>query len=119
MMAHSTLYNQRHEYFLVHSLNRISAMFTLPSIWTIIISTLVFVIAAWYLHRLLDEHGMPKGLTRSLQVFVMAYVVSWASGALVDWSRERIYGPEPVSQNQKDLNQALDVLKANGISFPN
>ena len=93
-------------------------MFTIPSMWNIIISTIVFVIAAWYLHGLLDEHGMPKGVTRGLLVFVLAYVVSWASGELVDWSREKMYGPEPVSETQKNLNEALDVLKANGITSP-
>jgi hypothetical protein len=93
-------------------------MFTLPSLWNIIISTIVFVIAAWYLHRLLDEHGMPKGMTRGLLVFVLAYLVSWTSGEMVDWSRDKIYGPEPVSQAQKNVDQALDILKANGIALP-
>jgi hypothetical protein len=93
-------------------------MFTLPSLWNIIISTIVFVIAAWYLHRVLDEHGMPKGMTRGLLVFVLAYLVSWTSGEMVDWSRDKIYGPEPVSQAQKNVDQALDILKANGIALP-
>jgi predicted PurR-regulated permease PerM len=93
-------------------------MFTIPSIWNVVISTIMFVIAAWYLHRLLDEHGMPKGFTRGLLVFVLAYVVSWASGELVDWSREKMYGPEPVSDTQKNLNEALDLLKSNGVALP-
>lgn len=93
-------------------------MFTIPSVWNVVISTIVFVIAAWYLHRSLDEHGMPKGFTRGLLVFVLAYVVSWASGELVDWSREKMYGPEPVSEAQKELDEALNVLKANGIAPP-
>ena len=82
-------------------------MFTIPSMWNIIISTIVFVIAAWYIRRFLEEHGMPKGFTRGLMVFVLAYVVSWASGELVDWSREKMYGPEPVSQTEKDLTALL------------
>lgn len=94
-------------------------MFTIPSIWNMVISTIVFVVAAWYLHRLLDAQGMPKGVTRGLLVFVLAYLLSWASGELVDWAREKMYGPEPVSQTQKDLNQALDMLKENGITLPN
>ncbi|NOT65813.1 MAG: hypothetical protein HOP06_07290 [Methylotenera sp.] len=93
-------------------------MFTLPSVWNIVISTIVFVIAAWYFHRWLQAHGLPKGMTRGLLVFVLAYAVSWASGALVDWSREKMYGPEPVSQTQKNLNEALDLLKTNGITLP-
>ena len=93
-------------------------MFTLPSTWNIVISTIVFIIAAWYLHRLLDEHGMPKGMTRGLLVFVLAYAISWASGELVDWSREKMYGPEPVSEAQKKLDEALNVLKESGINPP-
>jgi len=93
-------------------------MFTIPSVWNIAISTIVFVIAAWYLHRLLDEHGMPKGLTRGLLVFILAYVISWASGEMVDWSREKIYGPEPVSETQKNLNEAIELLKSNGVELP-
>jgi predicted PurR-regulated permease PerM len=93
-------------------------MFTLPSLWNIVISSIMFVIAAWYLHRLLDENGMPKGMTRSLLVFVLAYVISWLTGELVDWSREKLYGPEPVSQSQKNLNEAINSLKANGITPP-
>jgi hypothetical protein len=93
-------------------------MFTIPSVWNIVISTIVFVFAAWYLHRLLDEHGMPKGMTRGLLVFVLAYVISWASGELVDWSHEKMYGPEPVSDTQKNLNEALDLLKVNGVALP-
>jgi predicted PurR-regulated permease PerM len=93
-------------------------MFTIPSLWNIIISTIIFVVAAWYFHRTFDAHGMPKGMTRSLLVFVLAYVISWASGELVDWSREKLYGPEPASEAQKTLNDALDVLKANGVTTP-
>jgi hypothetical protein len=90
-------------------------MFTLPSMWNIIISTLVFVIAAWYLRGFLEAQGLPKGMARGLLVFVLAYMVSWASGELVDWAREKIYGPEPVSQTQKELTELLD---ANGIKLP-
>lgn len=93
-------------------------MFTIPSVWNIVISTIVFVIAAWYLHRLLDEHGMPKGLTRGLLVFILAYVISWASGEMVDWSREKIYGLEPVSETQKNLNEVIELLKSNGVELP-
>jgi hypothetical protein len=93
-------------------------MFTIPSVWNIVISTIVFVIAAWYLHRLLDEQGMPKGFTRGLLVFILAYVISWASGEVVDWSREKMYGPEPVSDTQKNLNEAFDLLKSDGITPP-
>ena len=93
-------------------------MFTIPSFWNIFISTVVFIITVWYLHRVLDDNGMPKGMTRSLLVFVLAYIISWASGEFVNWSRERMYGPEPVSQSPKNLKEALDNLKENDLTPP-
>ncbi len=90
-------------------------MFTLPSMWNIIISTIVFVVAAWAIRRYLDGMGMPKGITRGLLVFVLAYMISWVSGEVVDWAREKMFGPEPVSQVEQDLTQ---VLKDSGITLP-
>ena len=90
-------------------------MFTLPSMWNIIISTIVFVIAAWYIRRKLDEHGLPHGMTRGLLVFILAYAVSWCSGEVVDWAHEKMYGPEPVSETTQELNQ---IIKDSGIALP-
>ncbi|MGB7816674.1 MAG: hypothetical protein WBL28_10030 [Methylotenera sp.] len=90
-------------------------MFTLPSMWNIIISTIVFIIAAWYIRRLLDAQGLPKGFTRGMLVFVLAYVVSWGSGELVDWADVKINGPQPESQTSQDLNQ---LLKDSGLTPP-
>lgn len=89
-------------------------MFTLPSIWNIIISTMVFVVAAWYCRRWLENQGLPKSMTRGLLVFLLAYLVSWGAGAVVDWGHEKIYGPEPESQLNQELNQ---VLKENGLDL--
>lgn len=44
----------------------------LPSIWNIVISTIVFFVAVWYFNRLLNEQGVPKGRTRDLLMFVLA-----------------------------------------------
>ena len=90
-------------------------MFTLPSIWNIIISTIVFVIAAWWIRRYLDEQGLPKGLTRGLLVFVLAYVVSWATGALVDWAHDKFYGVAPPSEVQQKIDQ---IVKDSGLVLP-
>jgi len=49
-------------------------MFTLPSIWNVLISTVVFVVAAWYARRFLEEQGIPKGIARGLAVFMLAYL---------------------------------------------
>ena len=85
-------------------------MFTLPSLWNLIISTLVFFIAARYLHRYLDEQGLPKGMTRGTLVFALASLVSWGSGETVDWTQEKIEGPQPIAQASDDLSQLLKLV---------
>lgn len=85
-------------------------MFTLPSMWNLIISTIVFIIAAWYFRRYLEEQGIPKGMTRGLLVFILAYVVSWGAGEVVDWVQEKIEGPQPVTQTSDEVNQLLKAL---------
>ncbi len=59
-------------------------MFELPTMWNLIISTIVFFMAVWYLRRYLDEQGIPSGATRGMLVFVIASLVSWGAGYLVD-----------------------------------
>ncbi len=78
-------------------------MFAIPSMWNIIISTIVFIIAAWYIRRYLDEQGIPKGMARAVMVFMLAYLVSWGAGELADW----VQGPQPDAQNSPDLSQFL------------
>lgn len=79
-------------------------MFELPSMWNLIISTIVFFIAIWYIRRFLDEQGIPKGMTRSLLTFTLAYLISWGAGEAVDWA---IGKPAPPAQQTGDLMQQL------------
>ncbi len=90
-------------------------MFALPSMWNLIISSIVFFIAAWYFHRYLDEQGMPKGMARGILVFSLASLVSWGTGEAVDWAQEKIEGPQPVAQAPDDVTQ---LLKAVGEAQP-
>jgi len=85
--------------------------FELPSMWNLIISTIVFFIAAWYINRYLDAQGIGKGMTRGMLVFSLASLVSWGAGEVVDWAQ----GPQPASQTSKDLSQ---LLKAAGQPQP-
>ena len=85
-------------------------MFELPSMWNLIISTIVFIIAAWYIHRYMDEQEIPKGMTRAISVFVLASIVSWVAGEAADWIQVKIQGPQPVSQNSGDLQQLLKAV---------
>lgn len=82
-------------------------MFALPSLWNLIISTLVFFLAARYLHRVLERQGLPKGMTRGTLVFALASLMSWGSGEMVDWTQEKIQGPQPAAQTSDDLSQLL------------
>lgn len=49
----------------------------------LVISTIVFFIAAWYFNRYLDEQEITKGMTRGVFVFVLASLVSW--GPVLPW----------------------------------
>jgi len=82
-------------------------MFTLPSIWNVVISTIVFIVVAWYAHRKFNEMGFPKGIARSLIVFALAYAVSWISGEVVDYIQEKIEGPKAATQ--LDLGMPIDL----------
>lgn len=78
----------------------------LPSVWNIVISTIVFFVAVWYFNRWLNAQAIPKGMTRGLAVFVLAYLVSWGSGELVDW----VAGPQPQVEVSQDASQLLNQL---------
>lgn len=86
-------------------------MFTLPSMWNLIISTIIFFIAAWYFHRWLDEQGIPKGMTRGVLVFTLASIVSWGAGEAVDWAHDKIEGTPPAAQaSGNDMSQLMKAI---------
>ncbi len=82
-------------------------MFAFPSMWNLIISTIVFFITAWYIHRYLDEQGISKGMTRGLLVFMLASLVSWGAGEIVEWTQEKAEGPRSVVQAPDVLPRSL------------
>ena len=51
----------------------------------LILSTVVFFAAAWWLRRYLDEQGIPQGMTRNLMVLVIATALSFAASSLLSW----------------------------------
>ncbi len=53
--------------------------------YSFIISTVVFFVAAFFLHRYLDEWGLDKGRARTLLVMVLASVISYGSMYLVEY----------------------------------
>lgn len=79
-------------------------MFELPSALNLIISTIAFFAAAWYVNRYLDEQGIGRGMTRGVLVFTLASMVSWGAGVAVD----RIQGPQPAAHG--DLSKLLKTV---------
>ncbi len=77
----------------------------MPSLWNLVISTVVFFFAAWYIHRYLDDQGIPKGPTRGILVLVIASLLSWGVGYFVDTTEEKTSAavmPTGVTQLLKD-----------------
>lgn len=50
----------------------------------IVVSTIVYFIAAYFIKRYLVDLGIPKGVTRGMVIFVGAAAVAYASACLVD-----------------------------------
>lgn len=78
--------------------------------WNLLISTIVFFVAVWYLRRYLEDQGIPKGFTRGVLVFVLASVVSWVAGEVIDWTQEKIEGPRAVAGTSNDLSKLLNEV---------
>ncbi len=50
----------------------------------IVVSTIAFFVASFYLKRYFDGTDLPKGMTRSLTIFTLALAVAYAIGWAVD-----------------------------------
>ena len=55
------------------------------SVLGLVLSTVAFFVARHYISRYMEETGMPKGMTRSMVVFVGAMAVSYGVWFVVDW----------------------------------
>jgi hypothetical protein len=51
---------------------------------SILVSIVVYFIAAYFIRRRLEEMGIPKGMTRSTVIFVVAAAVAYGAAYLVD-----------------------------------
>lgn len=81
-------------------------MFTLPSIWNLVVSTTVFIIVVGYTNRFLNARGIHKGTTRGLSVFALAYLLSWGGGELADWA----VGTPAAVQPTAEISQLLKTV---------
>ena len=82
----------------------------LPLMPSLIISTIVFFVAAWFANRYLDEQGIAKGMTRGVLVFLLASLVSWGAGEMTDWAQVKIEGPQAATQDPADLSRLLGAV---------
>jgi hypothetical protein len=57
---------------------------------SIIISTIVYFAASFFIKRRFVEMGLPAGMTRGLMVFCLSVAVAYAAAAAVDWVIGRV-----------------------------
>jgi hypothetical protein len=52
---------------------------------SLVLSTVAFFVASYFLKRYLDDMGIPKGMTRSVLVFCLAAMLAYGVAFIVDW----------------------------------
>jgi hypothetical protein len=85
-------------------------MFSLPSMWNLIVSTIVFFIVAWYVRRFLDRQNFSNAKKRDILVFIFASLVSWGAGEAADWAQEKIEGKSKAAKNSSNLPELQKVI---------
>lgn len=85
-------------------------MFSLPSILNLIVSTIVFYIAANYIHSHLHDRGIPKGRKRSLWALGLASLISWGAGGAADWAQDKLEGQPPPLQTSAEASQLMKAI---------
>ena len=50
---------------------------------SLVVSTIAFFAASYFIKRWMDENDIPKGMTRSVSIFTLALAVSYGVGWLV------------------------------------
>jgi VIT1/CCC1 family predicted Fe2+/Mn2+ transporter len=51
---------------------------------SLVVSTIAFFVASFYIKRYLEKMDIPKGMVRNLSVFVLALAVSYGVGFVAD-----------------------------------
>lgn len=52
---------------------------------SLVVSTIAFFVASYFIKRYLEDMGIEKGMTRGVVVFVLALAASYIVGAAIDW----------------------------------
>jgi VIT1/CCC1 family predicted Fe2+/Mn2+ transporter len=51
---------------------------------SIVVSTIAFFVFGYFIKRWADENDLPRGMTRSISIFIAALALSYAVAWLVD-----------------------------------
>jgi hypothetical protein len=51
---------------------------------SLVASTIVFFVASYFIKRWMEENDIPKGMTRSVTIFVLAVALAYGVGWLVE-----------------------------------
>lgn len=54
------------------------------------VSTLAFLVAAYFIRRYLDDIGVPKTMVRGLVVFIVALGISYGVASIIDKAVELV-----------------------------
>lgn len=52
---------------------------------SIVISTIVYFVASFFIKRKFVEMGLPKGMTRGLMVFCLSIAAAYGAAVALDW----------------------------------
>ena len=52
---------------------------------SLVVSTVAFFVAAYFIKRYLNGMDIPKGMTRSIVVFTLALAISYGVALVVEW----------------------------------
>ena len=52
---------------------------------SIVVSTIAYFVASYFIKRWLDDMQIPKGVTRSIVIFCAALGVAYGVATVVDW----------------------------------
>jgi hypothetical protein len=52
---------------------------------SIVISTIVFFVASFFIKRQFVGMGLPAGMTRGLMVFCLSVAIAYGAAAAIDW----------------------------------
>ena len=81
-----------------------------------VISSIAFLVAAFFINRALDMQDINKGMTRSVLVFVLASVASYGTLAVADWMTDELdstpkTGADVGGKKTDDISQLLRAVQ--------